>query len=112
MALLRTKLLGNRSSEPAGTSHTIYTCPPGHRAVIRDVRLTNSGAADAGIVYLSLAHSGGSGVWLYVGTFAHSTVKELQGDIVLEEGDTLAVYADVGTILVWASGAELPLAPD
>lgn len=103
MATVRTALLCAAGSVN-GVFTTRYTCPAGHTAILKDVRLTANGAGNTRAV-VAVA-SGAAATYLYDQALA--ALASLDGlFVVLEPGDVLQVYSTGNTFTVRASGAEL-----
>lgn len=87
-----------------GVTATIYTCPAGVTALIKDLRLSSPvGNVSRGVVFV---RSGPIQVSLYDGALG-TGLAELQGFVVLEPGDELGCVSIGNVMGVWASGAEL-----
>lgn len=114
MAVIRTKRLAigtyanPRAPEPYGVS--IYQCPYGYRAVLRDWRfMTDSpDLSNNRVVILSVAPEGSIEHWVWGALM--DGVQLLYGDqgqIVLHPGDQLTVFSDHTAWYYCLSGAEL-----
>lgn len=93
-------------SGTANTNNTIYTCPAGKTAVVKDVRVVGRAAGSTN--YLLASSSGPTFTYLVAGALASGAVASTTGFIVLEPGDRLVVNASaVDAIGFHVSGAEL-----
>lgn len=93
----------------AGTSTTsavvtVYTCPAGKTALLKDVRVYANGAVGRAVI---LVQSGSTDVSIVDEALSATQVVSRQGFIVLEPGDTIRVYSSTSTFNFWCSGAEL-----
>lgn len=109
MALLRTKRLAAHVTSSTG-AETVYTCPTGFRAVVRDISSANFGGAAVTRLIVALVPSGGSDVdRIQVQPIAVDEVAHWTGELVLEPGDQLICIASTATCTIVVSGAELML---
>jgi len=102
---VRTLQLGTGTSSPANALHTLYTCPAGRTAILKDFRLYSDGGCSRGV--LLCEPSGAAGVSLYDDAIGATSVIVGSGFVVLEPGDELQVYSEGGTFLALLSGSEL-----
>jgi hypothetical protein len=110
MALLRVSRLF-AAYNPAETGSTLfYTCPPGHRAILRSMDLATVTAVTTRSIQVSL-YTGGEDVFLFCNAIltAEAPVKEWRGHLVLNEGEQ--IFSTSGDVGFWAtgSGALMPL---
>lgn len=107
---VRSARLGTGNSNPSGSDKTIYTCPSGVTALVKDIRVNYaSGTVSRGYIRLQ---SGGDSVIVIDRAFAAGDTASVQGFMVLEPGDQVLIFASGGALQVWVSGAELAgLAP-
>lgn len=102
---VRSARLAAATSNPSGSTVTVYTCPVGVTTILKDARLCTS-AGTPGRVVLSVL-SGGVAVSLMDRAFNAVEVQALSTWVVLEPGDTVRVNAAAGEVKLWLSGAEL-----
>jgi hypothetical protein len=84
---------------------TLYTCPAGRTAILKDVRAWAYGAAVTRA--LVLVRSGPGDCAIIDEAMATNSTRERQGFIVLEPGHQLLASSTGGPTSIWASGAEL-----
>lgn len=87
-----------------GAVVTVYTCPAGKTAIVKDIRLYAGASVSRAVVAL------GSGVRLpsvLDEAITGPGVAQKQGFMVLEPGDTIRVYSQGNTFEFWISGSEL-----
>lgn len=102
---VRTKRLFGPSS--VGTSAaTVYTCPAGKTAVIKQVSHFNTGVVNQA-VSIGINGTGGASLVAVVNTAASSATQLAGQFIVLQPGDTLRAVANAGTATLTGYGAEL-----
>lgn len=102
--------LAEGTSAPASATHTIYTCPSGKTALLKDIRI-DPGASTPTRAAVQASWSGGW-VSIHDGPLPALGVRSIQGFIVLEPGDQIRLYSEGGTFQCILSGAELEgLAP-
>lgn len=91
----------------AGASQkTVYTCPAGRTAVLKDVRLV--GRSDPAQPVTLYMVSGPTLVYLVRASLAANQTAAAQGFVVLEPGDQLNIDTPVTDhAAYWVSGAEL-----
>lgn len=112
MALLRTKQLGFAAQPLLVGNNIVYTCPGGHRAVVRDIRFTCNTAVAGATTALWFVKSGGpSSCLLYYKVMASYETAYIAGQIVLEAGDQLVFTPPGPSFAILVSGAELELPP-
>lgn len=110
MTTVASKQLGFNAAVPT-TGSTLYTVPTGKRTIVKSIVLHNNGgaAARANIAVLS----GASTLFNYfVDLAASGAAGDSKTDapwLVMEAGESLKLFASVGTIQAYASGAELTL---
>lgn len=93
------------STGVVGVTTTLYTCPAGITALLKDLRVDSPvGGTTRVIVWLE---SGGAQVALVDEPLGDTEVIAVQGFMVLEPGDQLRALATGASARVWASGAEL-----
>lgn len=103
---VRSGRLAHGFSGAAGASVTIYTCPAGRTAIVKDIRL--NGRADPSSTYIFFSASGPGLVYLATGTLNLNAVVSLQGFIVLEPGDRLGINTSINQgVGFHVSGSEL-----
>ena len=90
---------------PVSAIHTVYTCPAGKTAIVKDVRVSSAGSSVSRAVVIAL--SGGQAISLLDAAVGTTAVLSVLGFIVLEPGDQLQVYSEGTAARVWISGAEL-----
>ena len=83
---------------------TVYTCPTGKTAIVKDVRLYAGASVGRAVV---LVQQGSTDVSIIDEALAATGISQRQGFIVLEPGDTIRVYSSTNTFNYWVSGAEL-----
>lgn len=103
---VRTKRLGKGVAAGAGAGFVAYTCPAGHTAIVKDVRLANVvGVATAVVV---AAHSGPTFVNVFVANINAAQVASFAPYLVLGPGDSLEMSSSVAAgFTYWVSGTEL-----
>lgn len=113
MAVVRTRRLAigtlsnPRSPELYGVS--VYTCPPGKRAILRDWRfLTDSPDLSANMaIILSVTPEGGFEHWVWAELMDGVQLQWAgNGQIVLHPGDNFTVFTEHSGIYYCLSGAE------
>jgi hypothetical protein len=88
-----------------GVVKTIYTVPGGKTAIVKDVRINSaSGPATRCVI---LGQSGATSVAIFDRALEADQTASVQGFMVLEPGDRIAVFAEGASVSVWASGSEL-----
>jgi hypothetical protein len=103
---VRSARLAEGLSGPANGDKTVYTCPAGVTALVKDVRLTGRNAT--AVNYAFYVRSGGRYFYLLAGSLAANALASSQGFVVLEPGDQLGCSAGAADALsYWVSGAEL-----
>jgi len=104
---VRTARLAHGQTGAAGSTSTIYTCPPGKTGIVKDVRVTSSSATPQTVV-LGVV-SGPTTVWVLSHDFSASLVPiQTTGFLVLEPGDHLVISAAAAAGATFhISGAEL-----
>lgn len=108
---VRTARLAAGLSGPGASQKTVYTCPGGRTAILKDIRVV--GRTDPAQTYTVYLVSGPTLVFLLRGSLAANAPAAAQGFVVMEPGDQLRVDTPVTDhIAYWVSGAELDgLAP-
>lgn len=87
-----------------GSEVTIYTCPSGKTAIIKDVRCSvPAGSNTRAVVAI---RSGASQVAFFDVALGVSAIDR-QGFVVLEPGDQVRLFATGAAFIAWLSGAEL-----
>jgi hypothetical protein len=110
---VRTQRLAVGNSAATGVTQTVYVCPAGRTAIVKDIRLNWMQGGDLANSLVAIG-SGPTFLFLFKGTVTAGGVAVLQRDfVVLEPGDRIDVRSDTaGTICWWVSGTELDgLAP-
>lgn len=106
---VRSAQLCNASITTAGAFVVVYTCPTGHRAIVKDLRMI-SGAAAPGLMFFAI-HSGAVRTAVAVANPAvtFQVLAERGAFIVMNPGDTIEAYVQSATAAAQliASGAEL-----
>lgn len=102
---VRSARLAAGTSGTLGTETTLYTCPAGRTALLKDVRV--SVAASGNTRTVLWLQSGAVRVSLVDKPMSEFETVERVGFMVLEPGDQLRVFASGAQARVWASGAEL-----
>lgn len=103
---VRTATLAKARPSAAGTFVSIYTCPAGRTAIVKDVRACFLSATSASAFLEVLS----GGVEYNVGTWTGVFPTIVGGAvwIVLEPGDSLRVWQTLANgVSWWISGAEL-----
>lgn len=85
---------------------TLYTCPAGETAIIKQVSHFNTGVVQQA-VSLGINGTGNGQLVVVMSTAATSTTNLLEQFIVLHPGDTLRAIANAGNATVTGYGAEL-----
>lgn len=102
---VRSARLAAASSSPANAEHTIYTCPSGKTALVKDLSLYSGAGCSVAAIFVE--RSGPVRVSVTTGSLGADATRRLSTFVVLEPGDTIGVYSESGTFTVWVSGAEL-----
>lgn len=110
MAMLRSQRLtaGVVNAAQRETEVKVYQCPQERRAIIRDIRLTNSYEID-GSVFITVTVSGLEPPQVRLGMFdipPFSTLS-MAGDVILHPGDGLYLYSYTDGLSYYFSGAEV-----
>lgn len=120
MAMLRTRRLnagyhgpGIQSlpaSFPRAFEGPIYTCPPGYRAIIRDLRLASTVATTSAVSYFLVSVSGGSPALIW-SVYFERAIEAIGAsmDVVLHPGDVLRLATDLSSCYWYVSGAEVQI---
>lgn len=103
---VRTALLARGQSGAANALVTVYTCPAGKTAIVKDVRMLSAGdPVTNAIVRLT---SGSALMHVIDGPLVVGDPVVAQGFIVLEPGDQIKVVCTgANSAFFWISGAEL-----
>lgn len=105
-----TKQLGWNNA--VGTTQvTLYTCPSGHRTIVKSLVVRN-GAVGSNILAVAILSGGvvAGAMRLYLAAGGTNGDTELlQPWMVMEAGDALIAQATAASVVVFASGAELTL---
>ena len=84
---------------------TVYTCPAGKTAIIKDIRVSAlNGAVSRVAVFVD---SGSERTGILDQALSNLETIQRQGFMVLEPGDELVCLGSGNGAQVWASGAEL-----
>jgi hypothetical protein len=103
---VRTLALAQGFVTPGATAVTVYTCPSGRTAILKDVRVWNNSAAS--VAYVVATGSGAGLCLLQNATLAAGACFGAGVWTVLEPGHTLQLSASVsGVLSYWLSGTEL-----
>lgn len=103
---VRSVSLCQGNSSPAGTLFTVYTCPAGRTAIVKDIRLSEAAGATTRCVVQAV--SGAQQVHIVeTNLSANAAYRETGAFVVLEPGDELKVFSSGGTFRFRISGAEL-----
>jgi len=91
------------------SAHTVYTCPTGKTAIVKDVRVTNHGTLSVSVLFEVVRSSTGYRLVNYQGVSSGQATGSTGAFIVLEPGDSLRFTATGTTpsYSCWVSGAEL-----
>lgn len=103
---VRTKELGAQRGATANVAVTLYTCPTGRTAIVKDSKVLMVGAC----TYTMWILRGGFSHQIARRTVTATTLDALQGlFVVLEPGDVLQMaWTTTDTVhQAWVSGAEL-----
>jgi hypothetical protein len=103
---VRTATLAHGLSGPASSGKTIYTCPQGRTAIVKDIRVVNrTGGSETPQIYIT---SGGIIVTLLNTPIPAQAVGAVQGFVVLEPGEQLHLNAvSTDGFAYHVSGSEL-----
>lgn len=103
---VRTAQLVHARGFLATVVNVLWTCPAGHTAIVKDVRITNPGSAPASVNLL--VRRAGVNVSVTRSIVPATTTTPLAGaHVVLEPADELVFVTDVADIMVLVSGALL-----
>lgn len=104
---VRTARLAAGKTGAATVTVTLYKCPAGKTAIVKDIRVANVTAGNVSVILAVL--SGPTFCNLNVGPLAANAVLILDGSfIVLEPGDELVLNPSVANALTYyVSGTEL-----
>lgn len=103
---VRSALLARGQSGAANALVTVYTCPAGKTALVKDVRMLSAGdPVTNAIVRIT---SGPALMHLIDGPLVVGDPVAVQGFVVLEPGDRIQVVCTgANSTFFWISGAEL-----
>nr|CRY93621.1 hypothetical protein [uncultured prokaryote] len=103
---VRTARLAFGQTGSAGVTSTLYTCPAGKTAIVKDLRLSQSGASSVSTILAT--SSGAKFCNLLIDTIPVNGTRVFQGFIVLEPGDSIVINASTaGGVIYHVSGSEL-----
>lgn len=111
MAVIRTQKLAGGQFSSSGTN-TIYTCPTGKIALVKDIALSNLSSGGSTICAIEGRAADGSYACIFAGSgpsgLAGGDFKNSVGLWALTAGDTMFVYLPSGgNVGYWVSGVEL-----
>lgn len=102
---VRSARLGEGNSSPLSSIKTLYTCPAGRTAILKDVRVYVDTPAATRVAVILV--SGPTSVTILDQAVAAQGNVSREGFMVLEPGDRIQVYSTGSVAYVWLSGAVL-----
>lgn len=90
-----------------GSQKTIYTCPSGKTAILKDVRVYADGGAATRVILYLIRSGGAPYSALMDQDVGNQDTVAWQGFIVLEPGDHITFQSTGNAARAWLSGAEL-----
>lgn len=102
---VRTKRLAAGIVNTLNTFVTVFTCPPGRTAIVKDLRSANTGPAESLVIWA--AASGANQTRLINATVPVGSPTFASVYVVLEPGDELRLLSVAGSVTFHVSGSLL-----